>query len=41
LIPGRKRRHPQRVTLLKTISLLSLSNIFMTFAWHARLKGKP
>jgi uncharacterized protein (DUF486 family) len=26
------------VTLLKTIALLSLSNIFMTFAWYAHLK---
>jgi len=26
------------VTLLKTISLLTLSNIFMTFAWYAHLK---
>lgn len=26
------------MTLLKTIALLSLSNIFMTFAWYAHLK---
>jgi uncharacterized protein (DUF486 family) len=26
------------VTLLKTIGLLTLSNIFMTFAWYAHLK---
>jgi len=26
------------VTLLKTIALLTLSNIFMTFAWYAHLK---
>jgi uncharacterized protein (DUF486 family) len=32
------------MTLLKTIILLGLSNIFMTFAWYAHLKdlrGKP
>ena len=32
------------MTLLKTIALLTLSNIFMTFAWYAHLKdmkGKP
>ena len=31
-------------TLVKTIGLLTLSNIFMTFAWYAHLKdldGKP
>lgn len=27
-----------RVTLLKTVGLLTLSNIFMTFAWYAHLK---
>lgn len=27
-----------RVILLKTIGLLTLSNIFMTFAWYAHLK---
>lgn len=27
-----------RVTLFKTIGLLTLSNIFMTFAWYAHLK---
>lgn len=26
------------MTLLKTIALLTLSNIFMTFAWYAHLK---
>ena len=26
------------MTLLKTIGLLTLSNIFMTFAWYAHLK---
>jgi uncharacterized protein (DUF486 family) len=26
------------VTLIKTIALLTLSNIFMTFAWYAHLK---
>lgn len=26
------------MTLLKTIALLSLSNIFMTFAWYAHLR---
>ena len=30
--------YPGGVTLLKTIALLSLSNIFMTFAWYAHLK---
>lgn len=31
-------RYAERVTLLKTIGLLTLSNIFMTFAWYAHLK---
>ena len=26
-------------TILKTISLLSFSNVFMTFAWYAHLKN--
>ena len=26
------------MTLLKTVALLSLSNVFMTFAWYAHLK---
>ena len=27
--------------LAQTVVLLTLSNIFMTFAWYAHLKGEP
>src|SRR5690606_4494186 len=39
------RRHPSRLSMLKipvivqTVGLLTLSNIFMTFAWYGHLKG--
>lgn len=35
---GELLSYREHVTLLKTIALLSLSNIFMTFAWYAHLK---